>query len=42
MHVRRTDGSIATEVGAFIEIWKTLPGYGPLAKIASFKFVRFL
>ena len=42
MDVRRTDGSIAAEVGAFIEIWKTLPGYGPLAKIASFKFVRFL
>lgn len=41
MHVRRVDGSLATEVDAFIEIWKALPGYRPLAKIAGFKFVRF-
>ena len=41
MHVRGADGTLATEVDAFIEIWKTLPGYRPLAKIAGFKFVRF-
>lgn len=27
MHVRRADGSLATEVDAFIEIWKHLPKY---------------
>jgi predicted DCC family thiol-disulfide oxidoreductase YuxK len=41
MHVRRLDGSLATEMDAFIEIWKTLPGYRLLARVASFKFVRF-
>jgi predicted DCC family thiol-disulfide oxidoreductase YuxK len=41
MHVRRVDGTLATEVDAFIEIWKTLPGYRWLASIASVSMVRF-
>ena len=41
MHVKRTDGTLATEVDAFITIWDTLPGYWLLAKIARFGVVRF-
>lgn len=40
MHVRRLDGSLATRVEAFIEIWKTLPRYKRLAKIAENSIVR--
>lgn len=35
MHVRRTDGSLATKVDAFIEIWKALPKYKNLATLAG-------
>ena len=41
MHVKRADGTLATEVDAFIAIWTTLPGYWLLARIASLGFVRF-
>ena len=36
MHVKRKDGSVATGVDAFIEIWKTLPKYHFLAKISNY------
>lgn len=35
MHVRRLDGTIATRVDAFIEIWKVLPRYRSLARFAT-------
>lgn len=35
MHVRRPDGSLATRVQAFIEIWQVLPKYQFLAKLAK-------
>ncbi len=35
MHVRRQDGSVATRVDAFIEIWSILPKYQWLARIAK-------
>ena len=41
MHVKRADGTLATEVDAFIAIWTTLPGYWLLARIARLGFVRF-
>lgn len=41
MHVKRADGTLATEVDAFIAIWTTLPGYSLLARIARYGFVRF-
>lgn len=41
MHVKRADGTLATEVDAFIAIWTTLPGYWLLARIARFGLVRF-
>ncbi len=40
MHTRRTDGSLAIRVDAFIEIWKVLPRYHRLAKIAENSFAR--
>ena len=40
MHVRRQDGSLATRVDAFIEIWCLLPRYHWLAKLAKKKFVK--
>lgn len=40
MHVRRQDGTLAIEVDAFIEIWKTLPGYWLLAKLANYRIVK--
>jgi predicted DCC family thiol-disulfide oxidoreductase YuxK len=40
MHVRRQDGTLATKVEAFIEIWKALPKYRFLAKIAGRPPVR--
>lgn len=35
MHVRRADGSLATEVDAFIEIWRHLPKYQWAYKLAQ-------
>jgi predicted DCC family thiol-disulfide oxidoreductase YuxK len=34
MHVRRSDGTLAVGVDAFIAVWETLPRYHWLAKIA--------
>lgn len=35
MHVRRTDGTLATGVSAFIELWRQLPGWRWLARLAA-------
>jgi predicted DCC family thiol-disulfide oxidoreductase YuxK len=35
MHVRRADGSMATRVDAFVEIWKYLPKYRLLVRLAK-------
>lgn len=40
MHVKRSDGTLATRVDAFIEIWKALPRYRALARIAQNRAVR--
>jgi predicted DCC family thiol-disulfide oxidoreductase YuxK len=40
MHVRRTDGSVATRVDAFIVIWETLPKLNFLARLARRQRVR--
>ncbi|MBL7555223.1 MAG: DUF393 domain-containing protein [Bdellovibrionaceae bacterium] len=41
MHVRTQDGTIITRVGAFIEIWKQLPRYNWLAKMAEKPLIRY-
>lgn len=35
MHVRRSDGSLAVKLDAFIEIWSALPKFRFLAKLAK-------
>ncbi len=40
MHVRRADGSMATRVDAFIEIWKYLPKYRQLVNFANNRVLR--
>jgi predicted DCC family thiol-disulfide oxidoreductase YuxK len=35
MHVKKADGTFATRVDAFIEIWKVLPRYQILARLAQ-------
>ncbi|NDD91802.1 DUF393 domain-containing protein, partial [bacterium] len=35
MHVRDSSGQLHTEVDAFIAIWRVIPGFRPLARIAS-------
>jgi len=40
MHVRRADGQLRTRVDAFIEIWKVLPRYSSLAKIAEWRSIK--
>ena len=42
MHVRRLDGTMATRVEAFVEIWKVLPKYFFLSKIAKNKIVNYV
>lgn len=42
MHVRRPDGTLATRVDAFIEIWKVLPRYNILGKTANLPIVKSL
>jgi len=42
MHVRRRDGTMATRVEAFIEIWENFPGYRWAARVARWKPVRFV
>lgn len=41
MHVRRLDGTVAARVDAFIEIWKVLPKYAVLSKMAKNPVVNF-
>jgi predicted DCC family thiol-disulfide oxidoreductase YuxK len=40
MHVRRQDGTLATRVDAFIEIWQALPKYKFLAQMAKSSVVH--
>jgi predicted DCC family thiol-disulfide oxidoreductase YuxK len=40
LHVRRSDGSLATGVDAFIAIWQILPKYHWLAKLAGITVVK--
>lgn len=40
MHARRPDGTLATRMDAFIEIWKSLPKFRRLAQIAQNSYVR--
>jgi predicted DCC family thiol-disulfide oxidoreductase YuxK len=42
MHVKRPNGDIIDGVDAFIEIWRTLPGYLWLAQTVSLKPVHAL
>ena len=35
LHARRPDGGLAVGVDAFIEIWKVIPGFAPLARLAG-------
>jgi predicted DCC family thiol-disulfide oxidoreductase YuxK len=42
MHVRKADGTVATAVDAFIEIWKVLPKYNWAAAAAAKANVRLL
>ncbi|MBP9837347.1 MAG: DUF393 domain-containing protein [Proteobacteria bacterium] len=41
-HVRKTNGEIVKGVAAFIEIWKTLPKYQRLARLAENQIVNSL
>ncbi len=41
MHVRTEDGTLVTRVGAFIEIWKLLPKYNWLAKLAQRPLIKY-
>ncbi len=40
MHVKDAQGILHTEVGAFVAIWKVIPGFRPLAHIAGWRPVR--
>ena len=40
MHVRRPDGTLATRVEAFVEIWERLPKYRRFAKWARLRGVN--
>ena len=40
MHVRAPSGELKTGVDAFIEIWNHLPGFEPLARLATKAYVR--
>lgn len=42
LHARRSDGSLAVGVAAFLEIWETLPKYRRLASVAKVTPVRKL
>lgn len=41
MHVKRSDGNLATRVDAFIEIWSALPKYRWLAQVARTRVARY-
>jgi predicted DCC family thiol-disulfide oxidoreductase YuxK len=40
LHARLANGRLAVGVDAFIEIWKVVPGFGPLARLAGLKLAR--
>ena len=40
MHARRSDGALAVGVEAFVEIWKVIPGFAPLARLASQSWMK--
>lgn len=40
MHVKTAEGRIVTGVDSFVEIWRTLPSYGWLAKTIEIRPVR--
>lgn len=39
-HARRPDGGLLTGVDAFVEIWRTIPGYGALRWLAESRAFR--
>ena len=41
IHAKKSDGTILTRVDVFIEVWKLLPKFNFLAKIASIPFIKF-
>jgi hypothetical protein len=41
MHVRRSDGTLATRVEAFVVIWDTLPKFHFLAQLARQRQLRW-
>jgi predicted DCC family thiol-disulfide oxidoreductase YuxK len=40
MHVRLADGTLATGLDAFIAIWKVLPGFGTMARMARMPLIH--
>ena len=40
MHVKLENGQLVTAVDAFLNIWKNMPSYHPLYRIASLKALR--
>lgn len=42
LHVRRSDGSLAVGIDAFIEIWNVLPGYRWLARVVRLRPFKWL
>jgi predicted DCC family thiol-disulfide oxidoreductase YuxK len=40
MHARRPDGELRVGIEAFLEIWRTLPGYGWLVKLVGNPVVK--
>lgn len=41
MHARRKDGTLVTRVDAFIEIWKVIPKYRLLSKMADQSLIKY-
>ena len=42
MHVKRTNGSMALGLDAFIEIWKNLPSFTWMARTAEIRPIHFI
>ncbi|MEZ4705095.1 MAG: DUF393 domain-containing protein [Bdellovibrionota bacterium] len=40
MHVRTPEGTVKTDVDAFLEIWKRFPSHAWMAKIISLPFIK--
>jgi predicted DCC family thiol-disulfide oxidoreductase YuxK len=40
MHAKRSDGQLAVGVEAFVEIWRVIPGFAPLATLASQSWMK--